>query len=274
MAARGNLNEVWEQNRPFLVRVLGGAAVFLIIAYFVLSLGSESAADRRRRTALTARATALHRQFGDRGGFPSGSLGQIEKALEARIAEVCARVPPDLAKSPRLPTRFLQEKERECTDLNRLASQAAVDIKVALSSVDFHDDGTADVDRYEAHWATLACFKRLIEAVIRAGFAQIVTVVVEGMETEEVTGEPAWSIARYGVKVEVTGRFQDFLNLYAELHQAGRFLVVEMNGIRQLPGTTDGMLQGTVTGWAVRLVKTKERTSRTGTAPGVRRFKR
>lgn len=269
-----NFNEFWERNKPFLVHVLGGAGVFLVLSYFVLGLGSESAKERKLRKALTDRGAALQRQFGDRGGKPAGSIADSERELGAKIVEMCVRVPPDLAASQRLPTRFLAEKERECAELNRLASQAAVDVKVGLSSVDFHDDGTQDAEKYEEHWAALACFRRLLEAVIRSEFDEVAGVVVEGTETTPVPGDPAWSIARHGVTVEVNGPFQSFVKLYAELHQAGRFLQVDTVSLRPRPGDAEGVLQGTLTGWALRLVKTKERAKQSSPLSGGERFRR
>jgi hypothetical protein len=266
--------EFLERNRQFLTQVLCGAGAFLVLSYFVLSFGAESERERRTRLRLLERKKTLQRTFSDRSGLPEGSVRELEKALAARAADVCVSVPADLAAQRSLATHFLKQKESACADLSQRADQEAVDIKVALSGVDFHQRDTDGPEKYEEHWAALACFRRVMAAVIASGFDAVLSITVEGVRTEPVPGQPEWSVAHHGVTVELVGRFEDFVRLHAAVNEPGKFVVLETTSLKRRVASTDNELMGTVTAWAVRLIETKTPRRGESGAGGTPRYKR
>ena len=265
------MNEFWERNRHFLTQVLGAAGVFLVLSYVALRFGAESDRDRRDRERLIERGTLLQRQSSDRAGLPEGSVAKLDRALGELTDAVCITIPGDLAEQRNLATHFLKRKAYECARLDQIAEEKRVNVKVNLTDVDFHQRDTDDLENSEEHWGVLASLSRLMEAVFRSGFSEVLSVVIEGTRTEPVTGDPTWSIVRYGVTVELVGHSGDFMKFYAALSRPKAFLRLETETLRPRQGGTEGELQGSVTGWGVRLVKTKERAK---PEPTVRRYKR
>ncbi len=266
--------EFWERNRQFLTQVLGGAGVFLVLSYIVLGIGAESARDRKERKRLIERGTLLQRQFSDHGGLPEGSVKRLEKALAERRDDICIAVPGNLADQRNLATHFLKQKEYECARLDQIAEEQHVNVKMNLSDIDFHQRDTDDAEKYEEHWGELACLTRFLEAVLKAQFSEVLSVVIEGVETEIVRDEPAWSIVRYGVSVEVVGRFEHVVTLYAALTRPKTFLFLKTAELRPRKGGIDGELEGTLTAWGIRLLKTKERKQARRSRTTPRRYKR
>lgn len=267
------MGEFWDRNRNFLTQILGGAGAFLVLAVFAVRLGGESDRDRKLRQQLIARGTELQRRAGDRGGFSEGGIRELEKALAARIADVCVSLPSELP-AERLPTQFLKEKEQACATISQLADRHSVGIKVSLSAVDFHERDSDGVDKYEEHWSALAAFKRLLEAAIEAGVSEVLSIVVEGGRIEPLAEEPEWAIGRYGVTAEIVGPFKSFVSLYGNVNRPGKLLVLETTSLRRRIAGSDDLVQGTVSGWGIRLVRTPARARPGPSEPGGQRFKR
>jgi hypothetical protein len=267
-------SEYWERHRQFFNHVLAGAGIFLVLAFVTMSFGSEGDRDRKRRRSLLDQVRTLQARVGGRGGLPAGSLEEVEEALRDRAREVGIEVPQDLAKERSLPTRFLAEKDAACAELSRRAAGAGVDIKVNLTAVDFHQRDTDDAVQYAEHWGTLACFKRILEAAIGAGFPEILAVACESPARAPVPGEARWALARYGVRVDLVGTFEDFVRLYAAVNGPGKFVHLELESLRRRGVDGEGLLQGQITAWAVRLVEETERAEGPDAGAGLRRFKR
>jgi len=271
------LSDFWERNRSFLTPILAGAAVFLVLAYIALSFGSESEAQRRRRRALMARVSALQRRVVDSGGLSQETVAEAEKELADRIAKLCVPVPTDLERQgAEMPTRFIAAKEELCARLTRLASQEGVQLQQNLSSVDFHQRETDDALRYAAHWATLRCFERLLEAAIRARFSQVLSVVCEPEAVVPIPGDRKWGLARAGITVQLSGSYDSVLKLFKEVLQPGRFVDLELVSLRTAPQRAEsGGLLAKVTGWGMRLVPMEKYRRKAGeSTPFFRRFKR
>lgn len=251
------MDDFWERNKDFITRILAGAAVFLVLYWIVSSFGAESDAERRDRKDLMSRRTERLQQHRDRGGLSSSSTEELMKALKQRGNDVCVGVPADLDKEPRLPVRFVADKQRVARELVQLASDAAVSVTANLQSVDFHERNADDLERYREHWSALESFKRILEGMIKSGFYEIQAVTCDPVQRIVLKDDPEWSLARYGICVEAVGRYDSFAALAGQVNKPGKFVMVYIDKLKQKTGDKPDVLEGVVTGWGLRLEKTK-----------------
>ncbi len=268
-----DMGELWERNKQFITRVAAGAAVFLILAYIVLGIGSESDAERKRRVNLKTKYANLQKQKNSQGGLIEGSTDELFQQLTKRVDELCVGVPRDLEKETRLSIRFVADRQKFCRDLQSMASEAAVIMKPNLQAVDFHERETDGVPEYTEHWAALESFKRLLQAVIRSGFFEIQSVVCDPVERTVIQDDPDWSLARYGVSVEVCGTIDSFLKLYTLVHEPRRFVSVCVGKIRRESDEAPERLEGVITAWGLRIEKTEDKRKKE-TSQSIIRHKR
>ncbi|HAK94014.1 MAG TPA: hypothetical protein DCM87_03140 [Planctomycetes bacterium] len=259
--------ELWEKHREFLTQVLSGAGIFLVLAYIVMRFGAEGQKERDELKRLTKRIADYQRGVAGKDAPARGGTEGLRKSLAMRAAELCAGVPETPAGETSLPTSFLRAKDRVCDGLNRRATEEAVDVKIDLKGVDFHERATDGAEEYGERWASLESFRRLVDALIASGFSEIKAVVCEPPVAAAIPGEPEWTLMRYGIRADVSGAYGDFVALFDEVNQAQKFVAVTVNALRPKPGETGGELMGTVTGHGLRLVKSRAADAKDEAAP-------
>ena len=199
--------------------------------------------------AMIARVRAAFALFGSRkAGTPSAMASMPVSAVEpdANARSTRNRVTPAISGSI------------------SMAAEAAVVVKQELKTVDFHERETDGVDEYTEHWASLESFKRVLEAAIKSGFFDINSVVCDPVQRTVLKDDPGWSLARYGVSVEVCGTMDSFLKLYTQVHKPRKFVSLCIDRIRRDADAPPERLEGVVTAWGLRIEKTRE-TGRTKT---------
>ncbi|HNR99603.1 MAG TPA: hypothetical protein PKX48_08355 [Planctomycetota bacterium] len=259
--------ELWEKHREFLTQVLSGAGIFLVLAYVVMRFGSEGSKERDELKRLTKRIADYQRGAAGKDAPGQGGVENLRRSLDTRAVELCVGVPEAPAGDTSLLTSFLKAKARVCEGLDRRATEEAVDVKTNLASVDFHERATDGAEDFAERWASLESFRRLMEALIAARFAEIKAVVCEPPVAAEIPGEPQWKLMHYGIRADVSGGYGDFVALFDEVNQAQKFVAVTVNALRSKPGGTGGELTGTVTGHGLRLVKSRAAEAKGEPAP-------
>jgi len=249
------MDNLWEQHRTFILKVMAGAGVFLVLLVVHCSMQDKSQSDWETenakkwsaisskkvpsQTVIAEHQAALEKVEG-RMRFLAVRVGETRKGEELRrgiISEILAGVGNS---SPKRIDRYLHDArtaQKACIVdlasevneyLNNKASLVNVVLERDLGSV-VEDMEDAELDRY------LICLKlimRVLELAIEQEVYEVKNVSIGSPPGGRFEGEAVF-VREYPVNLEIRGPADSILEFLEELNDPDRFVpVTELRQVR------------------------------------------
>ncbi len=258
------LQAYWQEHRPFIVRVAGGAAVFLVLMNLAMGYRSDGV-----RSTSSARndLVAIEQELNSRDG---------QHLQEKQNAVVYAQRGDDFLLKVSLhgnaEVKAPAEDVLSIDFARRLSGIWATFKDVAddrfltypdQNDLDFDLSGNLSSEEWRDRYAILEVLRRFLFAANDAQFSKISKIVPGVRKQELVIDDSELVLARYPIRVEVICKFSELLAFTRSFQKDRDFLSIEVGEMTPVEGNEEELsVELTVVGIDLEEPREEAKTTR------------
>jgi hypothetical protein len=227
------LQAIWQEHRPFILRVAAGLAVFLVLMNVAVGFRVEGRRTTERAIDAHAqvdrdlkRLDGKHRQEQRNAGVWEERVDGLRERLGITDA-LRVEPPQDLAATMiDFPRRF---GEIHASFADR-AKRSTIGYP-EQNDIDFRESKSLDERQWFDRYVQLEIVRRILDAGIEAKIDRFVTIQPEALVVEAISDDPEFSHYRYPVTVELVASYAAALAFLQSFQREGAFLSIELGEI-------------------------------------------